>query len=331
MGKDSKLVSSILLMFAVTLLLLELILRSVSNAPHNRERDHLTERFQQLNKRPFFVADSVLGFRLNGGSFRVPLLNDRWFMATNDSLGNRIMPHKPDSLPELGIYGCSFAYGICVSDFETFPYLVALKSEGYRVSNYSCPAYGTLHELLALQQHIIVGSTPQTAVFTYAGFHEMRNVCSHVWLETLQAESGSFREMFIPCANCDGESLSVRYTSLSNNVFSLRSNSALARTVFNAYERFGEQERETSAATRKIILSAQSICSDVGTRFILALLTNDSRTEMMKEWCVQKGIEWVDLSLPAQECCYTCAPADNHPNAFAHRIMANKLLAHLHR
>ena len=48
----------------------------------------------------------------------------------------------------------------------------------YRLFNFGCNGYGTIHQLLKFEKLIKTGKVPRMALFTYASFHDERNVFS---------------------------------------------------------------------------------------------------------------------------------------------------------
>ena len=125
-----------------------------------------------------YVPDSILGFGLQPGTFDITINDWLNYHATHTSFGERVPGVSRDTLEHWGIFGCSFSYGMGVSDNRTFAALLQQDLPCYYLSNYSGPAYSQVHALLKLRTLAEEGNFPDRVLLPYLHFHD-RQKCAH--------------------------------------------------------------------------------------------------------------------------------------------------------
>ncbi|MHC4661792.1 MAG: hypothetical protein ACYS8W_08895 [Planctomycetota bacterium] len=136
---------------------------------------------------PFLKQHPELGFICPPGKYKFVVRKrdidgTLEFEVTNNDEGYRITSGNPSEnhgKPRILIYGCSFTYGLGLNDAETFPWKLQRELTEYDVRNYGMNAFGSIHALIQAKSHIDSGVT--LAVFSYASFHNARNVLTPTW------------------------------------------------------------------------------------------------------------------------------------------------------
>jgi hypothetical protein len=93
--------------------------------------------------------------------------------------GWRVTPQNPSAHTAVVLFGCSFTFGSCLNDDDTYPAkLGALLGPGYQVFNFGFPGYGP-HQMLAQIEHgcltdLRARFSKVIAIFSTIGGHEQR-------------------------------------------------------------------------------------------------------------------------------------------------------------
>lgn len=278
----------------------------------------------------FFQKDELLGFKLNEGNFTVYLNDSFSFKATHTALGHRrsyptdkFVLNDPDKI--IWVFGGSYTYGWSVNDQEAFPTLLQQQCIDCQVVNFGVPAYGTLQSLLQLEQAIEQNCAPDIVVLAYAGFHDMRNVDSRMWGKTL-APFNRLGPMQRPVTSFDstGE-LTINNIPLQYEPLPLQDKSALV----HFYEQWQNSEQLTELQAQQIsqqlVARFDEKVRACGSRFVLATLVQDDRSNDMIQYCRSKGIEHTDMMVDLSKPGMTNEPNDSHPSAKAHKGYAKAL------
>ena len=245
-----------------------------------------------------------------------------------------------DSL--LILSGCSFTYGMGVSDSLTYPYLLQSALKNHKVINAGVPAYGSLQTLLLLQKLLENDIRPKTLIYHYLDFHPERNVLSRSFKQLLLEESrlgkGAKdklrRRARFPYGESSKDSLRliVRYAELDNKnrFYFLRSWSALINQLEYVYTQFYKEEKNAQKITELALLEIQKHCQQNKIDFIIAIMKEDNPSvPSIQPFCQQHQITTVDLRLDYTDTQLLNAPYDGHPNAKAHQLFADKMVQFL--
>ena len=243
----------------------------------------------------------------------------------------RVTSRNPDDFngnPEIWVFGCSYTWGWCVDDEETFPWLIQQELSDYEVTNYGVPSYGSVHGLVQLRRALEKGSQkPDFAVFTYSDVHLERNVGTPSRLRALKRVT--------PYMDSRMRHLRARIDTRGSLVLSLVSFDVPESEEDPSLE---EQIRVTKAIFEEIF----SICQDGDIAPILAVIETRFSGEQNIEgeladevvaYCRSLGYDIVDMRVnfhgfwKNRE--YNCQPHDGHPNGEAHKLYAERLIARL--
>ena len=274
-------------------------------------------------RKPLARSDAVTGYSCIPGAHKISLVKGMAridFQATIGPDGYRITspnPSAPEHRPQIWISGCSFTWGLGVNDDETYPWLVQAALPGFRVRNLGGNGFGNIQALLQLQAAIAnEEELPRAAVVVYNDFDLPRNVAAPSYIAMMNDSGSAFAhgDAAAAQASFDGDGgLHISFAPL----FQVPPRAAQDPTP--AYE---------TAVTEKILDGISDICVR---NAIIPVLAIQSRLagDPIYEYAVKKGWVianlWVDLDERAGTR-YRLMPVDAHPNKWAHRAYAEKLL-----
>lgn len=239
-------------------------------------------------------------------------------MMRFDQAGWRVNPYKPpasEDLPTLGVYGCSFTMGHALADAETYVALLQKARPDIRLLNRGVAGYGTLQSLLTLRDDI-ASEKVDAAIFTTISDHRWRNRATPDWLGRIAPskpiKSGRALEAY-PTAKFDRSgTLTIDYVSLYQpgmnrgeiEVF-LPDEYMLDQVLFALLE---EVDRMASLA-------------DLPIQFAFL----DQVDKPLNALYSEKVPSGLDISVPYDPE-HFFIPRNNHPNAYANQIYADRLL-----
>ena len=99
----------------------------------------------------------------------------------------------------------------------------------------------------------------------------------------------------------------------------------LERTLDHIRDGFHPKE----VISRKIILAFAQLCREQQIEFAVAGVTEDEATQEMLAFCNNQNIPTLALGWNPEDPKLNLQPYDSHPNAQAHQLMADQLLAFL--
>lgn len=273
-----------------------------------------------------FEEDSQIGFVGRPGSFQITLDERLHYEATHAEDGFRI--HYQDTVPDkpqTWMMGCSFTYGFGVSDTTNYPWILGKLMPKYEFRNYSMPGYGTLQSLLLLQRLLESGRRPHTVVLAYGSFHDQRNTSNRIWRKVLAGREVA-EDLRYPHIRYDAnDSLKIGYSRLEYAPFPGARWSALMHFIEKKYNNAEDRKLRSYDITRTLIQRIAATCEAHGIRFILAgIYRHPGTTSMLGEFA-DKGIPTIDISPDTDDPALRILPDDGHPNARAHRQMAQMM------
>ncbi|WP_245190994.1 hypothetical protein [Jannaschia formosa] len=121
-----------------------------------------------------FRPDPVIGWTLTPRHGVRPLIR-KSVVQTVDGDGWRHVPGRPSTGPRVGIYGCSFVYGTCLADEETFVARLQHARPDLRMLNRGIGGHGTVQNLLQMRRDIASGLV-DAAIFATITDHRFRIV-----------------------------------------------------------------------------------------------------------------------------------------------------------
>lgn len=283
-----------------------------------------------------------LGFVNAPGQFEITLNDSLVYHATNDSMGCRTTGYQglPDNDSCIVFIGCSFTYGMGVDDSLSLPYLFQqLCGKGVRVINAAVPGHNTvqsfehLHTLMRLH-----GVQPDLIVLGFMDFHLERNQMTPAWRQSLQYAIADMDMPlnanldFMPQSILDCESMDTLRLNLANvyTHWPLRKYSALVNIMQSSVEARRHDWLMKQAIFNMnhfICQASQAIGKDIP--LLIYGMSNDPNNlaviAQLKRLMNKPPISTLSSPINLYEPKYTNAPFDSHPNAEAHKIMAQQL------
>ncbi len=331
----------VLVISLITILILEIVLRMIGYRPFYFEPFSI-----QSSPQACLIPHSKLGLSLEDGIFSVRL-NDSLEYTTTHKNNYRISinEQKKDSLKQIQIYGCSFAYGMGEDDDKIFSSFLQEKLiDDYDINNLAVPGYGTIQSLLQLQDRIQQNDIPQKVILAYASFHDQRNVLSpyyreHLYYGFLNMNS-KIADLFhqkldncqFPYASLDNQELKIQYQKINQiyNPLPLRNKLACMNAFQNFLNYRTHQSLNENQVSINIIEKMNQLCQENQIDFVVFSIVKDDVTSQTLEQLRKKGVQTLDIGLDIlNNNDFNHQPIDSHPNEKAHRIYAERLFQYL--
>lgn len=317
-----------IVLWMITVALAELVARFCGLSPY------VPIEFQMegvvMEPKPLFILDSLLGYRLDTGTYRVYYADGTYWQTTHDMRGQRITSHsgklsvsETDSRPAIHILGCSFTHGSGLSDEETYPFLLQSALPGFRVYNHAVAGYGVVNAYLQIKE-LIQADSGDIVLYAYIGEHDNRY--TRRAFKKLHPSREAFRNIRFLSADT---SLNISYYGYSYSPWPLISHLALVNTAENLYLRHLDGEAEKHLISERIVFNMMSMCRRKGAVFVFAGISNDRETGDMLRFCSENGIPAVDISVDLNDNQYNLMPYDDHPNAEANSLYKNGIIEFL--
>lgn len=279
------------------------------------------------------------GISLNPGTFQVTINEGLHYQATHLADSSRLSLPPSDTLPKKGLYfyGCSFTYGMGVSDEEAFPALLQQAFAEYRVKNYACPGWSSLHALLVMKKQLERGKCPEMAILGYTSLQDARNQLTGIqqkyWREAMFPDlpEAATRKVQFPYACLEENTLKIHYKPLAefSQRWALSKYSATAYRLENAISNIRYGFADKYELTERIIQEMADRCREKGVRFIVVALDKSESADKLAGFCREEEIEFVDATLDISNSRYNLSPYDSHPNKEAHRFYAKRIVSYL--
>lgn len=254
------------------------------------------------------------------------------YHVTSDAEGRR----PTDAVAKSGadrvfVFGCSYSYGWCLSDHETYAWLLQQALPETQVTNFAQPGYGTTHALLQLAEELRQGRIPRVCVVAYLPTmasphgHPDRNVANPLNILAI-ANQSEFSEhmarMSFPRAHVQPNGqLSVSYIPM--DLRGLRHVKPEAVAVDPFY---------THVVTGAIVDVILNLAKQHGFAVVFAKMLPDDRDPIARHLRERHGIEMIDCVLPLEaDASYRVARGDTHPSALSHAIYCDRLLPSVRR
>jgi hypothetical protein len=308
----------VLCVFTAIFIITEVTIRWFGLKPMNKSPFEFS-----VSPMPYSKKDSTYGYVFMPGRFNIAYANGFSFSATHDMRGYRVVDATvSDTLPTLGLFGCSFAYGQGVEDTQTMAYFLQRKTKTYKVKNYAVGGYGTVQQCLRLKQLLNDSILPKAVIFTYASFHHERNAGSRKYIKLVAwGSGGKAANVELPCWNNKNE---LYYSSVNYPLLGACGQSALINTVDDLVNSTLLNEDEIFSITCASILRAAESCKEKSIYFSVFGLSNDNYNERMKAFCQQKNIAFSSL-LPDTVNRQLDYLPDGHPSEHGHRLYAEAI------
>lgn len=317
-----------LLVLVAAFFLAEGVVRLLGNRPYENK----ALRFSSVEPGGrLYQRHPTLGFAHFPGRYTLTLPSGFKFQVTHGNDGLRIT-HPPGNKPaaadpkQIWIFGCSFTYGLCLNDPETYPWLLQERFPDFLVVNFGVGGYGTIQSLIQLKEALAAGRKPPAVlIIAYVNLHDMRNCGFRSWRKGLipHLELG---ETLFPHASLDREgNLQYAYVKWDYAPLPFMDRCAFLHRLETAYNRWEDRSRHGRLVAQAIFREINRICRDQNIVPVMADLTWDRKTGEMLEYCRSLGMFPVDISLDFTHPDNNFLPHDGHPNARANREYARRL------
>lgn len=323
----------ILFLVLITPICLELALRILGYGAY-----HQTEYSIVSKPTMCLQASSELGFSLGEGVYSVSMNGAPNYTATHVD-GQRITRaySKADSLPELFVMGCSFTYGMGVSDSISFPYQLQQQFPAWNIRNFGVPGFGSVQSYLQLESEIESGIIPQLVIVNFCDFHHQRNSLTPRFRNSLvlgyqrsnaQASAALQQSRFPYIEN--GSIKTVDYDHLYSN-WPGRETFAAVHYFQSIRDKSKESEIDLVENSLIVFRKMKALCDQHEITLIVTGLTKNRETRKFLKRLQSEGIQTADISLDLKNKKYNQLPYDSHPNGRAHMHFANQLATVLKR
>jgi hypothetical protein len=231
--------------------------------------------------------------------------------------------------PELLLLGCSFTFGVGVSDDETYAWQLQALRPDLDVRNRGTGAYGTLQALWLLDRVLASGERPARVVYGFIPEHGGRNVGDPGWMKALAMLTGQ-NIVTIPYCEIDRDGALRCHPPERYPHWPLREWSAAITLLQDRWYQFGARGREAAAdeVTRRLVLELAKRSRAAGARFSVLLLSVDAHgREAIVPFARSQGIDVIDCDRTIRA--PDRVPGDLHPNGRVHQAWAECLAGSL--
>jgi hypothetical protein len=192
------------------------------------------------------------------------------------------------------------------------------------VRNYGVSGYGTLQSLLQYERALRESEPPQIALLAYASFHDERNVMTTSYRRGMDRSWRSLGDTPLPYVQWLAEGrFEIRQSPPYRPHVPFVAYSALAnrlnRAIVKLLERRVLPDDHRQDVSRHLVDEFERESRSHGVEFALGQL--DQPLQMLA-YARSQGIPAVDMSLPMDPAFEI--EGDGHPNALAHRLMADR-------
>lgn len=295
--------------------------REPSDAPAIPEHDKTppSALLEPMEMEAIFEPDPLLLRRLKPNCSTVMTVLGRRVAMDVDAYGCRPVTGQPATgTKTLGVYGCSFTYGMALPAEETFCSLVQAAFPDWRVENHGVSGFSTLRNLTQLERNSRWDAA-NYVTFCWIPSHLRRNVGEISWLRS------SMRNM-----RADTPVKLYQRAGLDENGNLVYRSIKLPRWDLMGIDLsdFDPDPYYLDLVCAAIFRRARDVVVEAGGHFFVTILKGhlSSSLEHMLE---DARIPVVDASLNGPE--YTCLPDDGHPNTLAGQIYAAKMRDYLIR
>ena len=237
--------------------------------------------------------------------------------------------------PAIYFLGGSLTFGFGVSDGETFPDVIAARTERATV-NLGSPGYGPVQALRAFRRAMAdprEDARPAAVVYGLIAHHKKRAALDPTWIRNWDLLPPGFRDVRLPYARLGDRGEVIEFEPTRHTPWPLRHQSALIamleERIIDLY--WGISEPEMDRTLVAVLAEIQRECEARGARFLVAgLMMDDAESDRYAEGLSERGVRFVDCrhehyrrTARSDE---FIVPNDGHPNAVVHRHFADCIL-----
>lgn len=280
-------------------------------------------------------ASSELGFSLGEGTYDVSVNSGPTYTATHAD-GRRITKTSKQTsklnLPKVFIMGCSFTYGMGVSDSVSFPYQLQQSFRALsEIENFGVPGFGNVQSYLQLKNEVQNGNKPGLVIVNFCDFHHERNSLTPKFRNSLvlgyqrsnKEVSKQLEQSAFPYVE-NGKIETVSFNKMYSNWPGRETFAAIHYFQSNNDKRLSEKidlEKNSLA----LFTQMKTFCDEHEIDLIVTGLTKNHSTRKFLKLLRKSGIQSFNISLDLKKKEYNQLPYDSHPNEKAHAHFAQAL------
>ena len=324
----SKRVRYYLFLVLITPICFEIALRILGYTPYIQAEYTISSEPQMCLR-----SSDELGFSLAEGTYEVSVNGAPSYTATHID-GRRITRNFRPKISGAKVFlmGCSFTYGMGVSDSLSFPYRLQSSFPILtRIENYGVPGFGNVQSYLQLKDEINDGNTPELVIVNFCDFHHERNSLTPSYRNSLVlGYQRSNKEVSKQLAKSTfpfmekGRLTEVTFDEMYSN-WPGRETFATVHYFQSNNDRRLSESINLEKNSLALFLKFKSLCDEHDIKLIVTGLTKNKVTRKFLKSLENKGIQTVDISLNLKDKQYNQLPYDSHPNEKAHAHFAQAL------
>jgi len=326
MGTDTKVnISSLVYYPILSLVCLEIALLIMGYRPY-RNTDYSINAVPQNA----FIGHPEMGIQLNPGQYTITINDSLSFTTHHLGPMERAIAPKHTDKPKIAMLGCSYTYGLGVSDGEHFTSLLQNDFPQASFIQRAVIGHGTVQSLMETR-HLINDTTLKSVILNLSSYHLMRNTLSPTYRSHLrigyghsdkQVQSLMRSARFPYKASCDDP---IQYSLWSDiyDHWSGREWSATINWVQTNYDRWREDHELQIKVTACMIKEMSDLCVSKNISFAVVVLDETQAIIQLKNQL--RDIDWIDVGFDFKDPDLTNLPFDNHPSIAGHRYIAQKI------
>ncbi len=274
----------------------------------------------------FFYADSTLGHRIKPGTYLITYNHEYTFRSTHHKNGYRISTgtdtgQSGNPGKRLMIFGDSFTYGSGLNDNQTYPWLLQQMLPERDVRNYGVPGYGVANVYIQMKE-IFAPDSGDVCIYAYFTQHNNRFERSVVKMMYGHADIKSNFGYLLMDNN-----LRSAFYKYDYRLVPFSRHSSLMNFADDQWNHALDKSdnRKAEGVAKKIVAEMNRECRRRGAVFILAAIRQKDGSEDMLHFCRNNGIRATDISVDLTDTAFNQMPYDDHPNAYANTLFAERL------
>ena len=275
---------------------------------------------------PYFINDSLLGFKHQKGVYRVKIENEVDFIVSHNTEGYRITSSidTSSSYPELWILGSTIAHGWLVNDQETFPFLLQSKLDSLKVKNFAVDKYGLVHNYLLLKKMLKQGKAPKGIIISYSDTQIPYTTFAYSRRREANATSflGEQNQPYL--AIQDGKLKVLK----DQNFYPIREWSDMFGLAFYFQQEIENYNDYLQRRTQDKLITQyldEFIFLLKKKKIPFAFVNVGKAENYIQSFCVTRNIDYKNIAVDYSNEQFTYTPVIELPNSKGHQYMANQL------
>jgi hypothetical protein len=288
----------------------------------------LQMRGTRMEPKPLFNPDSLIGIKLDSGSYKIYYEDGTYWQTTNNENGYRITaplgysPCGDSCIKQIDIFGCSFTYGTGLADSQSYPYILQKLLPHYKINNYAIPGHGMAHNYVRILNTPVDSAT--IVIYAYILGHDFKT--NHANRKKMYPSRNFLKGYYYLYLD---DSLNVIRTQYDYKPWPLVNVSAFINYIEDMYIDWLDNMKMKHEASKKAVIKLNEYCKSHHATFLFVILTPDEYSKDMIRFCKEHNILCKDISLDISNAQYNLMPYDDHPNYNANQLYAKQLLDYL--